>query len=320
MRHHYVPRFYLHLFVDPNVPLIETDYVWECHLPSGDIKRRAPKNVAARTDYYKVPGVPDEVAQTVEASFSQMESATAPILRRFGAGNLSLVGQERADFLFFLAFLAVRVPAFRNRIEGMYEEMGRQMALVSASHREYFAETMKKAMAHAREPIPSDDEIEKQRQWMLNPDNYAIDANPVVSLMHGHRLALELIYPVFDDMRWSFYKAPDGVEFITTDCPVSWYDSTPRPAFYSGHGLGMRDVEVTFPINPRTTLLGTHEGPDGVHDASVDQVLLFNLRKLYWAEEHAYAASERAARQARALVVFDSMTRQGFAKETNPPS
>src|SRR5215469_15749337 len=68
MRHHYVPRFYLRLFVDPNVPFIETDYLWECHLPTGTIKRGAPKNVAARTDYYKVPGVPDEIAQTVEAS------------------------------------------------------------------------------------------------------------------------------------------------------------------------------------------------------------------------------------------------------------
>jgi len=322
MRHHYVPRFYLQLFVDPNVPLIETDYVWECHLRTGGIKRRAPTNVATKTDYYKIPGVPDELAQTVEASFSQMESVTAPILRRFEKGDLTLEGQQRADFLFFLAFLAVRVPGFRNRIEGMYEEMAKEMATMSASHREHFVETMKRALAHAGKPIPSDDEIEKQRQWTLNPDNYTIEANPVLSIMHGHQLALELIYPIFDGMRWSFYKAPDGVEFITTDCPVSWYDPTPRPAFYSGHGLGMRGVEVTFPINPRTTLLGTHEGPGGVHDASVDQVLLFNLRKLYWTEEHAYAASESAARQARALVMFNAMAeaRQDFAKEPNPTS
>jgi hypothetical protein len=42
MRQHYVPRFYLQLFVDPAVPIIETDYLWEVHLPSATIKRRAP--------------------------------------------------------------------------------------------------------------------------------------------------------------------------------------------------------------------------------------------------------------------------------------
>ena len=70
-----------------------------------------------------------------------------PILRHVGAGDLTLVGQERADFLYFLVFLAVRVPTFRNQIERAYEEVGRKVALVSASHREHFADIMKKALA-----------------------------------------------------------------------------------------------------------------------------------------------------------------------------
>jgi hypothetical protein len=66
----------------------------------------------------------------------------------------------------------------------------------------------------------------------------------------------------------------------------------------------MRGVEVTFPVTPTTVLLGTHEGPEGVHDAVLGQVLLFNLRKLYWATEHAYAACEDSAQQARALAIY----------------
>jgi hypothetical protein len=304
MRQHYVPRFYLELFVDPDVPLIESDYLWECHLPTAAIKRRAPKNVAVRTDYYKIPGVAADVAQMAEETLSQIESVAAPILRRLASGDLELVDQDRADFLFFLAFMSVRVPVFRDRLESFFEEAGRKMLMVSASHPGHFKQTMTKAMKAAGEPMLSEDEIEKQRLWTLNPDNYKVDANPGLSLMHGFKLANDTICPMFMEMRWVFFRAPKGVEFITSDCPLSWYDPTPRPPFYGGHGLGMRGVEVTFPITPTTVLLGTHEGPEGVHDADLAQVLLFNLRKLYWAAEHAYAASKTSARQALALAMF----------------
>ena len=150
----------------------------------------------------------------------------------------------------------------------------------------------------------SDEEVEKHRKWAVNPDNYTVTTNPGVSIMHGFQLAIETIFPIFSKMRWAFFRAPEGVEFITSDCPVSWYDPTPGPPAYAGHGLGMRNVEVTFPITPKVTLLGTHEGPDGVHDASLGQVLLFNLRKLYWAGEHAYTASNDSAHQAVALAAF----------------
>ena len=73
MRQHYVPRFYLQLFIDLDGQPIETDFLWEVHLPTGQIRRKAPKNAAWRTDYYTLPDVEPAIAQPVEAGLSQVE-------------------------------------------------------------------------------------------------------------------------------------------------------------------------------------------------------------------------------------------------------
>jgi hypothetical protein len=66
----------------------------------------------------------------------------------------------------------------------------------------------------------SDEEVEKHRKWALNPDNYTVTTDAGVSIVHGFQLAIETIYPIFSEMRWAFFRAPKGIEFITSDCPV----------------------------------------------------------------------------------------------------
>jgi hypothetical protein len=132
---------------------------------------------------------------------SQVESVSAPILRRLASGDLELVDQDRADLLFFLAVMSVRVPHFRDRIDSFYKEIGRKMLMVSASNRGHFKRKLMKVMKDAGEPMPSDDEAEEHRLWALDPDNYTVDVNPGVSLADGFRLAIETIYPTFTKVK-----------------------------------------------------------------------------------------------------------------------
>jgi hypothetical protein len=50
-------------------------------------------------------------------------------LRRLASGDLTFVAQDRAELLFFMAFLAIRVPTFRDRIEDFNEETERTDAV-----------------------------------------------------------------------------------------------------------------------------------------------------------------------------------------------
>lgn len=50
-RHHYVPRFYLEEFTDPETPAGHEPYVW-VRTPDQDWKKRAPEHVAEESGYY----------------------------------------------------------------------------------------------------------------------------------------------------------------------------------------------------------------------------------------------------------------------------
>jgi len=54
VKHHFVPQFYLKAFVDPSSPASQTPYLWVADLRARTVKRRAPENAAALTDYYAI--------------------------------------------------------------------------------------------------------------------------------------------------------------------------------------------------------------------------------------------------------------------------
>jgi hypothetical protein len=51
-KQHYVPRFYLREFVDPDTPAGHEPYVWVFSKNGNLEERRAPKNVFWETDLY----------------------------------------------------------------------------------------------------------------------------------------------------------------------------------------------------------------------------------------------------------------------------
>jgi hypothetical protein len=222
------------------------------------VERRAPKTVGKVANYYTVLEVEQTADETVEQILSKIESVAAPAVRKLLRAEFDLSGQEREDLLFFMAFFATRVPFFRNTIEQFFGEVGKMVLVMSTAHPEYFERTMREA--HKGKTEFSSEEIEELRQWTMDDRNYTIRAAPSLSLAAMLESALDTVYPVFGQMRWLILRATGSERFVTCDSPVSWVDPTPRPPFYSGHGLAMRKVEVTFPAGPEVALLGTWEG------------------------------------------------------------
>jgi hypothetical protein len=295
MHHHFVPQFYLRNFRDANVPEGQEPWIWVVDFKQHRIERRAPKNVGKAANYYAFPEIEAAGGEAVESILSKIESATAAAVRRLLASdNSELEGQDRADLLFFMAVFAVRVPFFRNLTEKFAANVAKNLMQVSASDPECFEHTVREALKGKENLTP--DKIEELRQWVLDDSKYTIRASPRLSIVMGFQSVVDTIYPIFDQMRWAVVRAGGDLGFITGDTPVTWVDPTLAPPFC--YGLGLRGVEVTFPVSPKVALFGTWEGPTGSIRAKDPLVQEFNARRVVFAERYSFADSESGARSA----------------------
>src|ERR1700733_14866625 len=107
--HHFVPRCWLAGFTDTGQ---NDGRLWVT-----DLKKRRqwpsnPQNTGHRRHFYRVTGTQlDPIA--FEKTFSKIEDAVAPILRKLYEKPRTPMGNELESLLFFMAFQYVRVPAFR---------------------------------------------------------------------------------------------------------------------------------------------------------------------------------------------------------------
>ena len=297
-------------------PERQTPWVWVADFETGKISRRAPKNIASRPGYYALPNRPGLPPNVAEESLGKIESATAPVVAKLRAGDLNLGGQDWAELHFFMAFFAVRVPAFRDNIEDFAGRVVTQMAQMMASQAEYCERTFREANPdNALAP----EEIEEARRGMLE-GRYRIRGTPILSLSVGMESALKTVYPIFSKMKWAILRAPNGGRFITSDCPVSWFDPTPRPPFYAGHGLGMKKVQVTFPVSPALCLFGGWlESKRPVIAVDGQTVEAVNWRRVAFADRHAYASTQEGA--SFAVEAHRRMTgKEEGGGQTKPPA
>lgn len=295
MNHHFVPQFYLRGFCDPEVPEGQEPWIWVADFQEQRIERRAPKNVGKAANYYAFPGIEDAGGEPPESILSKIESVSAPAVRRIIASeNGKLEGQDRADLLFFVAVFVIRVPFFRQLVERFASNVAKTLMQVSANDPEYFAHSVREALKGKQNLTP--DEIEDLRQWVLDESKYTVRAAPTLSMMMGFESMLDTIYPIFDQMKWAIVRAGDDLRFITGDTPVTWIDPTLPPPFC--YGLQARRIEVTFPVSPKVSLLGTWEGSETSIRATDPMVPEFNARRAFFADRYVYADSETGARLA----------------------
>jgi hypothetical protein len=70
------------------------------------------------------------------------------------------------------------------------------------------------------------------------------------------RMLVGILCPWFGRMEWELFVAERGSAFVTTDSPVSFYNSrTPPP---TEPGLGLAGTIVFFPLSSRYALLMRH--------------------------------------------------------------
>jgi len=285
-RHHFLPRFYLEGFIDPN----NKPYLWVYEKGNPDIVKASPVDVAVQKHYYSITtekGMRD--SETFEDFFATLESDVAPLFVKL-ENKQSLNDDERKLVSLFLAFMMTRVPNFRNNIEETHSEIVKQVTMWLAKDPKRFQSIMEKYGKDAGDKINFP--IDAIREFVLDDSRYTVKTKPEFSLFMIMELSRSFA-KVFYDMKWTFFPATDEYKFLTSDNPLFRLDPTYDPKSPYGVGLRNKNIEVTFPISRNMALLaGWNTIKERYSKTNSSMVRNINKRSIGSALQYVYASEK----------------------------
>lgn len=280
--HHYIPEFYLRLFVDP----VHAPNLWRYERGQAEPKRLPPETIAVQSHYYAVPTPEGGKDQIVEEMLSQLESAAAPVIKSLvNDPGRALSPDERGALAAFTASMLTRVPFFRGMIEDFTAEVVGKTARMVASDPRRFEALMRRVEQETGRPV--DIPVEKVREFLLDRERYEIKTSPVASLETMVEVTPEFV-PIIADMNWAVLTPPGGYVFVTSDTPVVLVNPALQGSPY-GPGLLQESVEVTFPMAPKACLAATWTGPTGHVPLTRKSARQINLRTILAAQRYVFS-------------------------------
>ncbi|MGD0099274.1 MAG: DUF4238 domain-containing protein [Acidobacteriota bacterium] len=247
--HHFVPRFYLQRFVNQ-----KRGGVWVCERENDDSKWLRVDAIAARNNYYTVELTSGATTNALETFFSSLEGLASPIVAKLVETSLAgLSEEEHGAFSYFLAFGHLRIPNFRDELEGMMREFLSEFSRRIATDHAFFTQAAKQLADTVGERLEDHEEL---REGILSGQIYPV-VNPEFSIVQMMEHA-EFVAEMISRMRWTVRQDP-AKELVTSDNPVVFNnpsmlgDSIPTP----------RELEVIFPLSPSHIFIATWDGHAG---------------------------------------------------------
>lgn len=230
MGKHYVPQEYLRGFS----PSDNRRDVWMFDKVERSWSCPAIKQAAQTGDYYPAD-VERRLAQEVEGPGHLA-------LKSIREGNQMTRGQ-RSDLAYYIAVLIMRGPRKRRKAR----------ELVPRALQDTMSET-RSNLAELRTPLNSEridlllSEVERiERQYRVTPPS------TVAEQIDNVWPSPEVVAAV-EGMAWRVARMRPDRFLFTTDNPAYFFES---------YGVGSDLAELTFPIDPATVLLGSHQGEPG---------------------------------------------------------
>jgi hypothetical protein len=246
-------------------------------------------------DYYLAPGVPGVPPLAFEDSFASFESAAAPILRKVATNHRVPTGADYQMLMHFIALMVARVPSTRARLAAMQlQVLQLQMRQVLATPERYarFVEQMRQDGEDVSD-MPDYETMQRGRvrAELTQPAHLA-------GLYRAH----QTLQPMLARRQWSVLVAGDGGTFVTSDAPVV-LDWTDRREANSAPAFGLRKTVVMFPVDSKTALQGTFEGPGGRHRvlshqhvAMLNMIVSFSASRLVCSSAEEFSWMDRHGR------------------------
>jgi len=275
---HYIPRFYLNEFTDPEVPQGQEPYLWIFKFESKKWERRAPVNVASKKDFYTLTDREGKKYNEIERALSALESKTALIFRDKIFKRNALLSEEKAVIAEFIAVMMTRIPKSHNRINTFVSKIVTLVMEMYQSRPEAVKELKKRYEKETGKKLP-----ENLNETCFDPSKYEIRASKSF-LLKAMISSINKITEALYYMNWTFLHSIENELFITSDNPVHMWHPKSKTSTYP-HGLIHKHIEVTLPLSKQICFLASWNKEIRTHiDISQSDVEELNQRRI-WASD-----------------------------------
>lgn len=221
-QHHYVSRFHLAHFADPDSLSSPDPWVWQGQITDGQVRRRAPKNIATAPLMFDGPGGLADQDSTIESHLAnEVEGPAATAMRDFCRNR----GDMPAAMIRYLAWAAARSLPMQNLLKTWSAKgLGKPGVLVEEPPK-WLTDAKELrgavAMSHAVQgsrPFPADTDWERLATEGWYPDM----SNRHNFLQAVHIQAAYFLHRFFPRLNWFTMRAPAGKFFVIPDRGVMW--------------------------------------------------------------------------------------------------
>lgn len=279
MKQHYLPKFYLEGFTDPGAGTPRTPYCWLYYRSEGRWKKRAPKNIATKTDVYSTTDDKGARHDELEKFLSSVESQAARVMASVMAKGEELEGEDRQWLALFIAVMFNRLPAYLDSLAQFVVETQTARMELLRRHPLAFYALKKQCEQKTGKKLP--DSFGPQH---LDPKRYKVVASKerVLSIALS---PLNTMRKIIADMSWTVLRASADSPFVSSDYPSNAFNPRLRNT-PDGAGLLQRDVELTLPISRGTAMVIAWGGKRSCYrDATQAEVREVNTRTIFGASE-----------------------------------
>jgi hypothetical protein len=289
MKAHVIPKFYLEDFTDPDTPENQMPYVWLLPFKEPAWRKRAPKNIAKRTDYYIVNDRDGAEQTGFEDALSFVETKAAPLIRNKIAQRQDMNDSDREILAHFCAIMEARLPDRIERFGKFMVEIGNiEMAL----YRQAFSQNPS-SLEEIKRQYQGDTgrhDLDNLTREALNPEHVELRANKA-AVLRDLFSCTEIFCNILLKMGWNLLVSSPPHWFISSDNPCTMFDPmNPAGPF---PGLANPSIEITFPLNSQTALLASWKN-EGAHyiDVPPSVVRQANIRTALRAREFIVSPSQ----------------------------
>lgn len=281
--HHFVPQGYLAGFTDDGT---REGRLFVSDLVSRSVFQTKPRNVGAVRDFNRIKADGQD-PDALERRLGEFEGRAISVIRWIQASGELPSDEELSYVINLMALLVVRNPKRRRAMNSARRQTVRVIGDLLTSDRRLFEYHIAKAKRDGFVRQDAEVSFEAMRNF-IQDDQYTmtVSINESLSLeLSGFENALGLLGSRY----WSLVTAAaDAPDFVTCDHPVTPVFKDPKRGGPIGYGL--RETEVSFPLNTRQVLLGVLEDqlPLGL-EARARQVAAINSRTVHHADRQVYS-------------------------------
>jgi hypothetical protein len=223
---HYVSKFHLNQFLDPDSMSTEDPWLWVGFVGTGDVKRRSPKNLGKAPLMFHGPGCLAGRDETLEAFLAnEVEGPAATALRETCRRQIGTIDKLPSALVRYLAWAAARalpMQTLENTWGQRTIESGPELAepplaeLVNAAEIMRDVQMLHPTLGSRLFQAGSDFEQAAREGWfpdMRDRENF---------LESVHIQAYYFQERFFPRLKWFALHAPEGEAFIIADRPVGW--------------------------------------------------------------------------------------------------